>query len=135
MVWASWVLYVFAVLTCLLLMLSCSKQEGLGGQASASGRLLEHLFAGSLDQGTVGAQAKDVYIIYGTDEGIADDEVETGYNGNFSFDYLRLGSYTIYAYSDCWACPFGTDSVVKMEFEITSRKQELDLGSITVLNR
>jgi hypothetical protein len=125
----------YLLIAFVILGFSCTKTEGVGGQASASGQLQEHLFSGTLDQGVIGAQSKDVFIIYGTDDGILDDKVETGYNGYFSFDYLRPGNYTLYAYSDCWTCAFGTDSVVKMEFEITSKKQELDLGNITVLNR
>ncbi|MBT4774204.1 MAG: hypothetical protein HOH13_06505 [Crocinitomicaceae bacterium] len=118
-----------------LLSLSCTKEEGVGGQASVSGKLQEHLFVGTLDQGTIGAQGEDVYIIYGTDDGIFDDKVETGYSGDFEFNYLRPGNYTLYAFSDCWSCSFGTDSVVKLDFTISDKKEELSLGNITVLNR
>ena len=78
----------YLLIAFVILGFSCTKTEGVGGQASASGQLLEHLFSGTLDQGVIGAQSKDVFIIYGTDDGILDDKVETGYNGYFSFDYL-----------------------------------------------
>ena len=125
------------ILTVVLIILgtSCTKEEGVGGQASVSGKLQEHLYVGAIDQGTVGAQGKDVYIIYGIDDGIFDDKVETGYNGDFEFNYLRKGNYTLYAFSDCWACPFGTDSVVRIDFTISDKKEELSLNNIIVLNR
>lgn len=126
---------IILIATTVLLGASCTKEEGVGGQASVSGKLQEHLFVGTLDQGTIGAQGTDIYIIYGTDDGIFDDKVETGYSGDFEFNYLRPGNYTIYAFSDCWTCAFGTDSVVKLEFAIADKKEELQLGNITVLNR
>ena len=45
--------------------------------------------------------SKDVYIIYSDNENdIFDDNTETDWNGNFHFQYLRKGDYTIYTYVD-----------------------------------
>jgi len=42
---------------------------------------------------------EDVFIIYGDNDDIADDNLKTNYDGTFKFTNLRKGSYTIFAYS------------------------------------
>ena len=44
---------------------------------------------------------KDVYIIYSDDENdFYDDNVETNWNGQYRFDNLRKGDYTLFVYAD-----------------------------------
>tara|TARA_B100000809_G_scaffold266703_1_gene330874 strand:+ start:3975 stop:4736 length:762 start_codon:yes stop_codon:yes gene_type:complete len=42
---------------------------------------------------------EDVYIIYGDDDDIFDDNVKTNFDGTFKFSNLRKGSYKVFAYS------------------------------------
>lgn len=84
-----------------LLAFSCSKEEGEGGTASISGRvfLVQHDDDNYLlTTDTVLAAKEDVFIIYGSD-GYVGDDVETGFDGQFRFQYLNAGTYTVFAYS------------------------------------
>jgi len=125
----------FLLTLVLLLGISCSKSAGVGGKAVVRGFLQEEVYNILGYQHTIAAQGEDVYITYGVDNQIVDDKVEAGYTGAFEFRYLRPGDYTIYAYSDSWTTPLGADSVVITTFSITSKKQELDLGNLTIVNR
>ena len=42
---------------------------------------------------------EDVFIIYGDNDDIYDDNIKTNYDGTFKFTNLRKGSYTVFAYS------------------------------------
>ncbi len=111
---------------------SCTKVEGTGGAATVSGTVMveEYNTFGTL-LATYPAQDQDVFIIYGSDDNIVDDDVATSYDGTFEFEFLRQGNYTAFVYSDCRTCDSG-DSVVKVSFEIDAKKDELDLGTITI---
>ena len=44
---------------------------------------------------------KDVYIIYSDNENeFYNDNIETNWNGQYRFDYLRKGDYTLFVYTD-----------------------------------
>ena len=120
---------------CIVAGFGCAKSEGLGGKATVTGTLKENVYNILGYQHTIGAQGKDIHVIYGSAEQIADDKIETGYTGKFEINYLRPGDYTVYAYSDCFTCLLGADSVVLASFSITSKSQELDLGDIFVVDR
>jgi hypothetical protein len=113
---------------------SCTKSEGLGGSSSISGSITMEDYNGV---GTLvssfDAQDYDVFIIYGSEDNIPDDDVKTSYDGTFEFDYLQNGTYDIYVYSACVSCPSGQDSVIVKSVEITEKKQKVDLGNIVVL--
>jgi hypothetical protein len=88
----------------LLLLTACNTGEGLGGSSSIEGYVyqVEHSddnFTFHTD--TFAAAKKDVYLIFGStmDEYFGDD-VETDAQGRYRFDYLRRGSYTVFAYSE-----------------------------------
>jgi hypothetical protein len=86
------------------LLSACNKNEGLGGSSSLEGYVyqVEHSddnFSFKVD--TFPAAKKDVYLIFGDNE--ADyfgDDVEADKNGLYRFDYLRKGSYIVYAYAE-----------------------------------
>lgn len=42
---------------------------------------------------------EDVYIVYGDDDDIFDDNTKTNYDGTFKFTNLRKGAYKVFAYS------------------------------------
>ncbi len=116
----------------LLALTSCTKTEGTGGAATVKGTVIVeeyNTFGTLLD--TYPAQDQKVFIIYGSEDNLVDDDVSTSYDGSFEFKYLRTGSYTAFVYSDCRTCASG-DSAVKVSFEIDAKKDELDLSDIII---
>ena len=80
---------------------ACNKGEGEGGRGTIQGyvKLVLHPDDDlSLNSDTVPAAKTDVFIVYGDDSFYGDD-VETGSDGLYRFEYLRSGNYTLYAYS------------------------------------
>ena len=80
---------------------ACNKGEGEGGTGTVHGyvKLVQHPDDDlSLIADTVAAAKTDVFIVYGDDSFYGDD-VETGPDGFYRFEYLRSGNYTLYAYS------------------------------------
>jgi len=114
---------------------ACKKEEGDGGMATIKGNvwvrdwdknfnliMYEHL---GLDE--------DVFIVYGDQNGYG-DKVSTDLNGNFQFNFLRKGNYTIYALSDTLqssTVSYNQFPVVA-KIEITDKKQVVDIGTLTV---
>ena len=57
---------------------------------------------------------KEVYIIYSGDEkDVYDDSFDTHWNGEYRFEYLRKGDYTIYTYAD-----FDTSGILIGDFPV-----------------
>ena len=90
-----------------LLISSCEKQAGEGGTSSIQGSVYKlstyfNVLTQQID--TISYQLdskKDVYIIYSDDENdFYDDNVETNWNGQYRFDNLRKGNYTLFVYAD-----------------------------------
>ena len=82
----------------LLTLFSCTKEEGEGGRSSITGKIHITDKTGG-NQGDYYAPDYDVYIIYGEDDDIYDDDTKTNYDGSFEFKNLRKGSYRIFAYT------------------------------------
>lgn len=82
---------------------SCTKTPGEGGTASITGTLstirMVQLNNPSSIIDTIPASDEEVFIIYG-DNTSPDDRVFTNPDGEFAFDWLRTGDYTIYVYSE-----------------------------------
>lgn len=119
-------------------LVACSKYPGEGGRASISGtvmvedRLVLTNPATVLD--TYLGSDEDVFLIYG--DGLTpDDRILAGPDGRFSFPNLRKGNYTLFVYSKDTT---GLDGVnpnrmpISFDIEITERKEEIDLGDITI---
>lgn len=88
------------VLACLSLT-ACNNKEGEGGTGTVKGyvKLVHHPDDNySLNADTLDAAKTDVFIIYG-DQPFYGDDVETGPDGLYQFDYLTPGKYTVFAYS------------------------------------
>lgn len=84
-----------------LMMPSCNKGPGEGGTGTVQGfvKLVHHPDDDyTLTPDTMVAAKTDVFIIYG-DEAFFGNDVETGANGMYQFEYLRPGDYTVFAYS------------------------------------
>lgn len=95
----------FSIFILVAIISSCNK-EGKGGSSTIEGTVvIDHTkrYAYKKDSIYTNYTAKDekVYIIYG-DNPTFDDDTRTTYNGNFKFDYLYKGEYTIYTYSECF---------------------------------
>ncbi len=117
-----------------LLFFACKKGPGVGGRATVKGKVyarnLSNVFIQN-DSGYVGGQK--VYIQYGTETGVSDN-VETDYSGEYTFSYLRPGSYTIYCYSK-QKINNQLDSVVKRTIEVSSKKEVLEVPQIDIFTQ
>jgi hypothetical protein len=116
-------------------LLGCTKPEGPGGAATVIG----HVNAIKVDGAgnpleEYDAQKHKIYIIYGEEDNYYDDRTETNHNGNFKFEFLRTGKYTIYLFEDCIGIDSypGCSNVITHEIEITDKKGTVDLGTINV---
>ena len=90
-----------ALLVLALIMPSCNKGPGEGGTGTVQGfvKLVHHPDDDyTLTPDTMAAAKTDVFIIYG-DEAYFGNDVETGADGIYQFEYLRPGDYTVFAYS------------------------------------
>jgi len=80
---------------------SCNKGPGEGGRGTVQGfvQLVHHPDDDfTLTPDTMAAAKTDVFIVYG-DEAFYGDDVETGADGMYRFEYLLPGQYTVFAYS------------------------------------
>ena len=80
---------------------SCSKEEGSGGKITLKGKVKQ---INLNDSNTVISNEyivdEDVYIIYGEEEQVANNDIKTGVDGNFEFEFLYPGNYTLYVLGD-----------------------------------
>ncbi|GAB6011524.1 hypothetical protein [Viscerimonas tarda] len=85
-----------------LLSFSCNNDEGPGGSASIEGYVYNVVHQDdnfSFRTDTFPAGGKKVYIKFGNEDYVGDD-VDANEKGLYRFDYLREGSYTVYAFSE-----------------------------------
>jgi len=91
--------------------MACEKPAGEGGTSAITGKIYVLDIWDDGNDSTnaawdtvtpmqIGAE-KEVYIIYsGDNSDVYDDSFDTHWNGEFRFEYLRKGNYTIYTYAD-----------------------------------
>ncbi len=124
--------YISIIIIALALIASCKKPEGQGGRATIKGKLLIRNYNNGFNilQDTFYVAGENVFIIYGNQTSVGDN-VKTGPDGSFQFEYLRKGKYKIFVTSKDKQNPSftGTISVIK-EAEITTNKQIVDVGDI-----
>lgn len=116
----------------IVVLASCTKGPGAGGRASIQGKIFARNYSNSYlltDSGYIGGQK--IYIKYGDEPGVSDD-VDTDQNGEFIFEYLREGNYTLIVYSK-QLVNNTLDSAVVRTVTISSRKQSLDIGRIDII--
>lgn len=124
-----------------LLCLGCNKLPGEGGQAFVHGKVEKEvrlvLSNPSTAVATYPAADEDVFILYG--ENVSpDDRILTNYDGEFEFQFLRKGKYTLYVYSEDTTGTNSTDPTkmpVIVDFEITDRKEDIDLGTLRIYEK
>ena len=93
--------FLMTLLALAMIMPSCNKGPGEGGTGTVQGyvKLVHHPDDDyTLTPDTMVAAKTDVFIIYG-DEACFGNDVETGADGMYRFEYLLPGTYTIFAYS------------------------------------
>ena len=94
--------FLMTLLAMALTMSSCNKGPGEGGTGTVQGyvKLVHHPDDDfTLTPDTMLAAKTDVFIIYG-DEAYFGNDVETGADGMYQFEYLLPGNYTVFAYSN-----------------------------------
>jgi len=95
-------LWGYIVLLFVVVFYSCEKKAGEGGTSSIRGIVIKQEINNSGEiKKSYNAPDEKVYIIYGTDEKIYDDNTNTHFDGSYSFDFLKKGSYQLFAYSEC----------------------------------
>jgi hypothetical protein len=129
----------FFVILTVFVFASCKKEAGDGGNSSIQGKISREIRVvlnnPSTAIGTFPAADEDVFIIYG-DHVSPDDRVQTNYNGEYEFLYLRPGKYTVYAFSadtNSVAVPWDEDHMtVLREVEISDGKQQISAADMTI---
>ena len=121
---------------------SCKKEPGIGGDASIQGKILVRHYNSifGVPPGLIneynGADIY-VYIIYGNNISYG-QRIKSSYDGRFEFKYLYEGDYKIYIYSIDSAAVVHNPSVIHpdsaaiVKVSITDRKQEEDIGTLTI---
>ncbi len=119
-----------------IMILSCSKEPGEGGNSSINGSIWVKNYNSTFTVLNNEYEGTDqyVYLIYG--DGLSySDRVKTNYEGVFEFKYLRPGKYTLYVYSkdSTLQSPSGQIPVIK-EVEITDKHEELEVPEFVIFN-
>ena len=115
----------------LLLLMSCSMDEGEGGSATIQGKVFVEDY-NSLGEIILAAYAPDwdVFIVYGDDISYS-DKTTTHLDGTYRFNYLNEGEYTVYAYSKCEQCANNIEPVI-IDTIIMDRNETLELPDLIV---
>lgn len=120
------------VLTAIFTILACNKTEGEGGTSTIEGKILTINL--NNDGETISqyyAMDEDVFIIYGESSTVYNDKTSTSFDGKFRFNNLMPGKYTIFAYSQCDACPSGEEVMTKT-IEITDKNQVIVMDDLII---
>ncbi|MBL0315663.1 MAG: hypothetical protein IPP69_07725 [Flavobacteriales bacterium] len=129
----------FGIMVALVALLSCKKEAGDGGNSSIHGTINKEmrivLTNPATKTGTFPAADQDVFIIYG-DNISPDDRIQTNYDGEYEFMFLRPDKYKIYTFSadtNSVAISWDEDHMtILQEIEITDKKQEVEAEEITI---
>lgn len=111
--------------------ITCKKIAGEGGLATIKGKVYAKDYDSSgflVGEGYV--PDEKVYISYG-DHTTIDNDVNTSYNGEYTFEFLQKGTYSVFVYTKCDTCDLGTRAIIK-KVEITERKQILTLEDFNI---
>jgi hypothetical protein len=118
----------------ILFLLSCTKQEGEGGLNSIQGVVMIQNVNSLLEKSGAPyfAQDEKVYISYGENTTV-DNDVSTSAQGNFIFQYLTPGNYSVFAYSDDTVA-FNAQSKmgVNQQVSIKNKKDKVTLDTIII---
>lgn len=133
-------LFIHSIFILFLVLTSCKKPPGEGGNSSIKGKVTLYKYNSSNQTFSTISPARDVdvYIIYGDDVSYG-DRTKTDYEGDFEFKYLRKGDYTIYVYSvDTIAYkgppanPKAEKIAIVKQVTISKKKQTVDAGEFII---
>jgi hypothetical protein len=116
-----------------MVLFSCKKDPGEGGTSSVTGKVYVKNYNSTftvLEEEYYG-QDVDVYIIYGDDVTYG-DHTTTNYDGVYEFQYLRPGTYHIYAYSKDSTMQTGALIPVIKEITIDKKREEVQVPEILI---
>lgn len=126
---------ILIILSLVLMLGSCKKPAGEGGNSSIKGNVWVHDYNKSLTimQYQYTGVDVDVYIIYGDDTSYG-DKIKTNGNGEFEFKYLRKGNYKIYAISEerIGNTNDSKEVAVIVDASISGKKQTVDVGQLII---
>jgi len=122
------------LLSTLLFLTGCSKDEGYGGNSHIRGTLVEHVYNDDFSQLIYQKKGieEDIYIAF-EDNGVIGDKVTTGLDGRFEFEYLFPGNYKIYYYSEDKTSAYGDNIEVLVDVKL-EKNTTLDLGELIKVN-
>ncbi len=87
----------------LLFAFSCKKVAGPGGTSTIKGTIYVDTFFLKKDGSVISTNVLlgnlNVYLCYGDDQ-ISSTNTSTSYNGQYKFDYLTKGNYSVYVIGD-----------------------------------
>jgi len=125
--------FLFFLTTIVLFFLfsSCKKVAGDGGLASIQGKVyaIDYDKTGLIkSEGYLGDER--VCLSYGNNTTV-DAETRTSYTGEYKFDFLQKGDYTVFVYSPCDTCPLLQRSVLQ-KATIVERKEVITLDDLLI---
>ncbi|MCW3084429.1 MAG: hypothetical protein JWP12_1795 [Bacteroidetes bacterium] len=129
-------LLAITVIAMLLIVSSCKKGPGEGGNSTIVGKVWVKDYNSdfTIFNGEYAGADEDVYIIYGDDVSYG-DKLKSGPDGVFEFKYLRPGKYKVYVYSkDRTQVTVSNMVAVSATPEITKKKQTVDAGTLQIYN-
>ncbi len=128
-------------LVSLLFLQACKKEAGQGGVASISGYVFVDTVFNNKNNAILGTNQYmpniNVYLCYGNDS-VPSDNAKSSYNGQFTFNYLQKGKYTVFVSSDNMALGvfpvtnFKPFTIIKKEITISDRKGTVDAGTFHI---
>lgn len=79
---------------------SCEKEEGFGGNSDITGKVVKKIYNNdySLLLEEEPAKDEDVFLSFGSGS-VINEKTETSFTGEFTFEYLFEGEYTVFYYS------------------------------------
>ncbi len=114
---------------------SCKKIEGQGGSSEIVGNV--YFQDKNINGDNVGdkypAQDEKVFIIYGPDGSLHNDDYDSSYDGSYHFEFLTNGTYQIFAYQECPSCD-KIDQPVIITVTIDSKKSSVVAPDIVLDN-
>jgi hypothetical protein len=112
---------------------ACLKDPGTGGTSTITGKIYAYDYDSEMNnlRTQYYAPDEDVFIIYG-DDSIYSDRTKTSFDGSYRFEYLRQGSYTIFAYSKNVVTKLPPLIAVKVKVELQAGNQVLTIGDIEI---
>ncbi|HRF75191.1 MAG TPA: hypothetical protein PLJ00_01915 [Chitinophagales bacterium] len=117
---------------------SCTKEPGIGGEATISGKVYAKHYNSTFTVLLSEYYVPDtyVYLVFGDDVNYG-TRLKTNYDGEFEFNFLYEGEYTIYTYSIDSAAivNFAVDppeTAIIEKVNINSKDANIDIGDLII---